>query len=160
MEPESKVDLLLSNSKENFSFTAPTRAHVIPQNAFVMSASPGEECLTLALKGRCQNQMKRRQTGPERLLDNVRLVGGPLRGGTLSGAGGPRVVERATGGLCEVHFLPLVVEVGDGNRTQRLRCVGESTCFSFLFFSPFLWIFHAIFARGSFAYLVFCHMGR
>lgn len=74
--------------------------------------------------------MKRRQTGPERLLDNVRLVGGPLRGGTISTASGSRMVERATGGLCEVHFLPLVVEVGDGNRTQRLRCVGKSTFFS------------------------------
>lgn len=91
-----------------------------------MFASLGEECLTPALKGRCQNQMKRRQTG---LLDNVRLVGGPLRGGTLSSGSGSRLVERATGGLCEVHFLPLVVEVGDSNRTQRLRCAGESSAF-------------------------------
>ncbi|KAF3843464.1 hypothetical protein F7725_002313 [Dissostichus mawsoni] len=30
----------------------------------------GEECLTLALKGRCQNQLKRRQAGPERLMGN------------------------------------------------------------------------------------------
>ncbi|XP_056900218.1 uncharacterized protein si:ch211-67e16.11 [Takifugu flavidus] len=86
----------------------------------------GEECLTPALKGRCQNQMKRRQTGPERLLDNVRLVGGPLRGGTISSGSGSRLVERATGGLCEVHFLPLVVEVGDSNRTQRLRCADHA----------------------------------
>lgn len=102
--------------------------------------------------------MKRRQTGPERLLDNVRLVGGPLRGGTISGT---RVVERATGGLCEVHFLPLVVEVGDSNRTQRLRCVGKflacyTTCFfcfntaeHSMFHTAFLQILHAIFAQGS-----------
>lgn len=118
-----------------------THSDIISQNAFLIFASLGEECLTLALKGRCQNQMKRRQTRPEILLDNVRLVGGPLRGvpiSTISTGGGTRVVERATGGLCEVHFLPLVVEVGDSNRTQRLRCVGKSSasftmCF-FLFF--------------------------
>ncbi|RVE57789.1 hypothetical protein OJAV_G00202900 [Oryzias javanicus] len=78
----------------------------------------GVECLTLALKGRCQNQLKRRQTGPERFLGNGRLTGG--------GRGGPsgsRLLEQAIGGLCEVHFLPLVAAVGDSNRTQRLRCV-------------------------------------
>lgn len=128
-------------------------------NALWIFASLGEECLTPALKGRCQNQMKRRQTGPERLLDNVRLVGGPLRGGTISSGSGSRLVERATGGLCEVHFLPLVVEVGDSNRTQRLRCAGESSAFytvSFCFLKlpwnticftlPFL---NAVFAHGS-----------
>nr|XP_020472758.1 uncharacterized protein LOC109969888 [Monopterus albus] len=57
----------------------------------------GEECLTLALKGHCQNQLKRRQWQPW-----------------------------AIGGLCEVHFLPLVVGVGDNNRTQRLRCVDHA----------------------------------
>ncbi|XP_030285288.1 uncharacterized protein LOC115588684 [Sparus aurata] len=78
----------------------------------------GDECLTLALKGRCQNQLKRRQTGPERLMGN-----GRLRSGTITTSSGSRLVERAAGGLCEVHFLPLVVGVGDSNRTQRLRCV-------------------------------------
>ncbi|KAM6934109.1 uncharacterized protein FYW49_000398 [Xenentodon cancila] len=82
----------------------------------------GEECLTLALKGQCQNQLKRRQAGPERLFGNGRLPGGALRGGT----GGSRLLERAIGGLCEVHFLPLVVAVGDGNHTQRLRCVDHA----------------------------------
>uniref|UniRef100_H2MVH4 Si:ch211-67e16.11 n=1 Tax=Oryzias latipes TaxID=8090 RepID=H2MVH4_ORYLA len=76
------------------------------------------ECLTLALKGRCQNQLKRRQTGPERFLGNSRLSGGG-RGGPSGG----RLLEQAIRGLCEVHFLPLVVAVGDRNRTQRLRCV-------------------------------------
>lgn len=88
--------------------------------------SSGDECLTLALKGRCQNQLKRRQGGPERLIGNghTRLAGGALRGGgPVSGAS--RLVERAVGGLCEVHFLPLVVGVGDSNRTQRLKCVGK-----------------------------------
>ncbi|KAK2840226.1 hypothetical protein Q5P01_013966 [Channa striata] len=86
----------------------------------------GEECLTLALKGRCQNQLKRRQTGPERIIGNGRLPGGPLRGSIIAPSGGSRLVERAVGGLCEVHFLPLVVGVGDGNRTQRLRCVDHA----------------------------------
>lgn len=113
-----------------------TQPYINCQNAFSIFTSLGEECLTLALKGRCQNQMKRRQTGPERLLENVRLVGGPLRGGTISsGSGsGSRLVERATGGLCEVHFLPLVVEVGDSNRTQRLRCAGESALYTMSLF--------------------------
>uniref|UniRef100_A0A3B4Z4L8 Si:ch211-67e16.11 n=1 Tax=Seriola lalandi dorsalis TaxID=1841481 RepID=A0A3B4Z4L8_SERLL len=84
-----------------------------------------DECLTLALKGRCQNQLKRRQAGPERLMGNghSRLAGGALRGGTITTSGASRLVERAIGGLCEVHFLPLVVGVEDSNRTQRLRCV-------------------------------------
>lgn len=82
-----------------------------------LSVSSGEECLTLALKGRCQNQLKRRQAGPERLMGNGhgRLAGGAMRGSTITTSGGR---------LCEVHFLPLVVGVGDSNRTQRLRCVG------------------------------------
>ncbi|XP_057708452.1 uncharacterized protein si:ch211-67e16.11 isoform X2 [Corythoichthys intestinalis] len=77
----------------------------------------GDECLTQALKGRCQNQMKRWQAAPERLMGHGHswLVGGLRRGGTFSSS----VSER----LCEVHFLPLVVGVGDNNRTQRLRCV-------------------------------------
>ncbi|KAL3056041.1 hypothetical protein OYC64_018699 [Pagothenia borchgrevinki] len=79
----------------------------------------GEECLTLALKGRCQNQLKRRQAGPERLMGNGhgRLAGGAMRGSTITTSGGR---------LCEVHFLPLVVGVGDSNRTQRLRCVDHA----------------------------------
>ncbi|KAM7406946.1 hypothetical protein PAMA_002922 [Pampus argenteus] len=90
----------------------------------------GEECLTLALKGRCQNQLKRWQSGPERLIGNghSRLAGAALRSGTISGpvSGASRLVERGVGGLCEVHFLPLVVGVGDSNRTQRLRCVDQA----------------------------------
>ncbi|KAM8854995.1 uncharacterized protein AB9W97_020087 isoform 2-T2 [Spinachia spinachia] len=82
----------------------------------------GEECLTLALKGRCQNQLKRRQAGPERLMGN----GHRLRGSTMTTSGGGRLVERSVGGLCEVHFLPLVVGVGDSNRTQRLKCVDHA----------------------------------
>lgn len=85
--------------------------------------SSGEECLTLALKGRCQNQLKRRQAGSERLVGNGH---GRLRSGAITTSGGSRLGERAVGGLCEVHFLPLVVGVGDSNRTQRLRCVGRS----------------------------------
>ncbi|XP_038577229.1 uncharacterized protein si:ch211-67e16.11 [Micropterus salmoides] len=83
----------------------------------------GEECLTLALKGRCQNQLKRRQAGSERLVGNGH---GRLRSGAITTSGGSRLGERAVGGLCEVHFLPLVVGVGDSNRTQRLRCVDHA----------------------------------
>ncbi|XP_077393676.1 uncharacterized protein LOC144030890 [Festucalex cinctus] len=77
----------------------------------------GEECLTQALKGRCQNQLKRWQAGPERLIGHGHswLMGGAPRRGTFS--------SPVSGRLCEVHFLPLVVGVGDSNRTQRLRCV-------------------------------------
>uniref|UniRef100_A0AAV2JZR4 Uncharacterized protein n=1 Tax=Knipowitschia caucasica TaxID=637954 RepID=A0AAV2JZR4_KNICA len=67
----------------------------------------GEECLTLALKGQCQNQLKRR-----------------LRAGIISGSS--RTVERTIGGLCEVHFLPLVVSELDNNHTQRLTCVDHT----------------------------------
>ncbi|KAJ0006026.1 hypothetical protein NQD34_015920 [Periophthalmus magnuspinnatus] len=67
----------------------------------------GEECLTLALKGQCQNQLKRR-----------------LRAGLVTSSS--RTVERTGGGLCEVHFLPLVVSMGDSNRTQRLKCVDNA----------------------------------
>lgn len=89
--------------------------------------------MTLARKGRCQNQLKRRQAGPERLLGNGhgRLAGGGGGGGlravTITTSSAGRLAERAAGSLCDVHFLPLVVGTGDGNRTQRLRCVGEST---------------------------------
>ncbi|XP_026867699.2 uncharacterized protein si:ch211-67e16.11 [Electrophorus electricus] len=74
----------------------------------------GEECLTLALKTRCQNQLKRRRSRSERMTGRARV-----RRSATSRAGR---VERS-GGLCEIHFLPLVVGVRDSNRTQRLRCV-------------------------------------
>ncbi|XP_007234223.2 uncharacterized protein si:ch211-67e16.11 [Astyanax mexicanus] len=74
----------------------------------------GEECLTLALKTRCQNQLKRRRSRSDRMAGRTRFRRSALsRGGR---------VERSSG-LCEIHFLPLVVGVGDSNRTQRLRCV-------------------------------------
>ncbi|KAI4874057.1 hypothetical protein NFI96_002970 [Prochilodus magdalenae] len=75
----------------------------------------GEECLTLALKTRCQNQLKRRRSRSDRMVGRPRF-----RRSTVSRAGR---VERS-GGLCEIHFLPLVVGVKDSNRTQRLSCVG------------------------------------
>ncbi|CAL8240993.1 unnamed protein product [Merluccius merluccius] len=61
----------------------------------------GEECLTLALKGRCQNQLKRRPSASQRLIGNLERRAGP----------------------CEVTFLPLVVGLRDSNKTQRLRCI-------------------------------------
>ncbi|KAG7262971.1 hypothetical protein CRUP_029399 [Coryphaenoides rupestris] len=62
---------------------------------------PGEECLTLALKGRCQNQLKRPPSTSQRLPGDLAW----------------RV------GLCEVTFLPLVFGLRDSNKTQRLRCI-------------------------------------
>ncbi|XP_035770530.1 uncharacterized protein si:ch211-67e16.11 [Neolamprologus brichardi] len=81
----------------------------------------GDECLTLALKGRCENQLKHRHTVAERVIGNGRMTVG-----TITTGGGNRLLERAIGGLCEVHFLPLVVGVRDSNRTQRLRCVDHT----------------------------------
>ncbi|XP_029557895.1 uncharacterized protein si:ch211-67e16.11 [Salmo trutta] len=78
----------------------------------------GEECLTLALKSRCQNQLKRRQSGSERPAGNGRA----RRATAARPRNGPGRVERSSG-LCEIHFLPMVIEVRDNNRTQRLRCV-------------------------------------
>ncbi|XP_034144951.1 uncharacterized protein si:ch211-67e16.11 isoform X2 [Esox lucius] len=78
----------------------------------------GEECLTLALKSRCQNQLKRRQSASERLVGN-----GHAQRATVARPGISSVRVERSGGLCEVHFLPLVVGVRDSNRTQRLRCI-------------------------------------
>ncbi|CAI5670792.1 unnamed protein product [Oreochromis niloticus] len=86
----------------------------------------GDECLTLALKGRCENQLKHRHTGAERVIGNGHMTVGMLHSGTITTSGGNRFLERAIGGLCEVHFLPLVVGVRDSNRTQRLRCVDHT----------------------------------
>ncbi|XP_041922867.1 uncharacterized protein si:ch211-67e16.11 [Alosa sapidissima] len=80
----------------------------------------GEECLTLALKTRCVNQLKRQRSRSDRLVGRSRMQ----RGASIAASGGsrPSRMERS-GGVCEIHFLPLVVGVRDGNRTQRLRCV-------------------------------------
>ncbi|XP_055727892.1 uncharacterized protein si:ch211-67e16.11 [Salvelinus fontinalis] len=78
----------------------------------------GEECLTLALKSRCQNQLKRRQSGSERPAGNGRA----RRATVARPRSSPGRVDRS-GGLCEIHFLPMVVGIRDNNRTQRLRCV-------------------------------------
>ncbi|XP_050772695.1 uncharacterized protein LOC127030386 [Gopherus flavomarginatus] len=65
------------------------------------------ECLTLALRSRCENQTKRR------------------------GRGGQGTREAPPVGDCEIHFLPLVVAAQDPKRQQRLHCVelpGFSPC--------------------------------
>ncbi|KAG7467365.1 hypothetical protein MATL_G00152540 [Megalops atlanticus] len=74
----------------------------------------GDECLTLALKSRCQNQLKRRQG---------RSDGAGAKGGARRGAGPHAGRVERSGGLCQIHFLPLVVGLRDSNRTQRLHCV-------------------------------------
>lgn len=127
------------------------------------SVSSGEECLTLALKSRCQNQLKRRQAGPERLIGNGhgRLSGGSLRSGTISGpvSSASRLVERAVGGLCEIHFLPLVVGVGDSNRTQRLRCVGKSELIVMSRVQQMNPLTNLIAALGKAYFVLFCWSG-
>ncbi|XP_062862722.1 uncharacterized protein si:ch211-67e16.11 [Trichomycterus rosablanca] len=74
----------------------------------------GEECMTLALKTRCQNQLKRRRSRSDRSMARARV--------RKSAVSRLSHVERSSG-LCEIHFLPRVVGVKDSNRTQRLRCV-------------------------------------
>lgn len=106
-----------------FPFHSSTHYRKLTLNLLLLSSafvSSGDECLTLALKGRCENQLKHRHTGTERVIGN-----GHMTVGTISTSGGNRLLEHAIGGLCEVHFLPLVVGVRDSNRTQRLRCVGR-----------------------------------
>ncbi|XP_048857886.1 uncharacterized protein LOC125725207 [Brienomyrus brachyistius] len=73
----------------------------------------GQDCLTVALKDRCQNQLRPRRSHPERRG----------RAHIQMGAKARAVRAAQTGGHCEVHFLPLVVGVGDSARTQRLHCV-------------------------------------
>lgn len=72
--------------------------------------------MTLGLKTRCQNQLKRRRSRSDRLMDRTQI-----RKSAVSRASH---TDRSSG-ICEIHFLPRVVGVRDSNRTQRLRCVGE-----------------------------------
>ncbi|XP_059355726.1 uncharacterized protein si:ch211-67e16.11 isoform X2 [Carassius carassius] len=74
----------------------------------------GEECLTMAVKTRCQNQLKRRRSRSDRMVSRVR---------TRRSTTGRTGRAEHSSGLCEIHFLPLVVGVKDSNRTQRLHCV-------------------------------------
>ncbi|XP_065416516.1 uncharacterized protein LOC135974104 isoform X2 [Chrysemys picta bellii] len=67
------------------------------------------ECLTLALRSRCENQTKRRGRGGQ---------------GTREAAEAGRARrEEPLVGVCEIHFLPLVVAAQDPKRQQRLHCV-------------------------------------
>ncbi|XP_066544683.1 uncharacterized protein LOC136711968 isoform X2 [Amia ocellicauda] len=77
----------------------------------------GDECMTLALKSHCENLLKRRQSRSER-----QGTKGRARRSQHPGLLRPSRAERI-GGICEVHFLPLVVGVRDLSRTQRLHCV-------------------------------------
>ncbi|KPP70945.1 hypothetical protein Z043_110190 [Scleropages formosus] len=74
----------------------------------------GQDCLSWALKSRCQNQLKRRQWPSERPGATAHMH--------EEAAAHSVKAERARR-HCEVHFLPLVVGVRDSNRTQRLHCV-------------------------------------
>ncbi|KAB5577228.1 hypothetical protein PHYPO_G00207490 [Pangasianodon hypophthalmus] len=74
----------------------------------------GEVCMTLALKTRCRNQLKRRRSRSDRTMDRTQI--------RKSAVARASHTERSSG-LCEIHFLPRVVGVRDSNRTQRLRCV-------------------------------------
>ncbi|XP_061697835.1 uncharacterized protein si:ch211-67e16.11 isoform X2 [Syngnathoides biaculeatus] len=114
------ISPMVNGRESRHRYQLPLPASMTHDAVLVLDPSPGEECLTQALKGRCQNQLKRQQAGPERLLGHGHSwrVGGAPRGGTVS--------SPVNGRLCEVHFLPLVVGVGDGNQTQRLKCVDHA----------------------------------
>ncbi|XP_038277915.2 uncharacterized protein LOC119863467 [Dermochelys coriacea] len=75
------------------------------------------ECLSLALRSRCENRTKRHGRGGQ---------------GKREAAGARRARrEEPLAGLCEIHFLPLVVAALDPRRQQRLHCVelqGFSPC--------------------------------
>lgn len=74
----------------------------------------GEECMTLAHKTRCQNQLKRRRSRSDRTLGRARV---------RKSAGSRASHAERSSGLCEIHFLPRVVAVKDSNRTRSLQCV-------------------------------------
>ncbi|XP_032880843.1 uncharacterized protein LOC116975626 isoform X2 [Amblyraja radiata] len=90
------------------------------------------ECMMLALKSRCENVLKRRTSRAER--QNARGRGrkrpvGPGGGGrprreSAGSAGRARREDRLVG-LCEIHFVPLVVGQRDENKEQRLHCVEQ-----------------------------------
>ncbi|XP_077176869.1 uncharacterized protein LOC143829592 [Paroedura picta] len=66
------------------------------------------ECLTPAQRSRCENQLKRRP--------------GRSKGRRQRSAGRVRREEPPVG-LCEIHFLPLVVVAQDPRHPQKLHCV-------------------------------------
>ncbi|XP_062907502.1 uncharacterized protein si:ch211-67e16.11 [Mobula hypostoma] len=90
------------------------------------------ECMTLALKSRCENLLKRRSGRAERPNTTERARRRP-RGRVASsrrkreaGSAGPRSRrEERLEGLCEIHFVPLVVGQKDENKEQRLHCVEQ-----------------------------------
>ncbi|XP_054826061.1 uncharacterized protein LOC129323551 [Eublepharis macularius] len=66
------------------------------------------ECLTPAQRSRCENQLKRRP--------------GRGKGRSQRSAGRARREEPPVG-LCEIHFLPLVVVAQDPKHPQKLHCM-------------------------------------
>ncbi|XP_048861854.1 uncharacterized protein si:ch211-67e16.11 [Brienomyrus brachyistius] len=73
----------------------------------------GEECMTLALNSRCQNQLKPRQSRSERMGRKGRARRGM--------EARPGRAERSEG-LCEIHFLPQVVLARNRSKIQQLYC--------------------------------------
>uniref|UniRef100_A0A6J0TKP5 Uncharacterized protein n=1 Tax=Pogona vitticeps TaxID=103695 RepID=A0A6J0TKP5_9SAUR len=74
------------------------------------------ECLTLAQRSHCENQLKRR---PGRGKGRSQWPTGRVRR------------EEPPVGLCEIHFLPMAVTVQDPKHLQKLHCVdlrGYSPC--------------------------------
>ncbi|XP_051870326.1 uncharacterized protein si:ch211-67e16.11 [Pristis pectinata] len=90
------------------------------------------ECMTLALKSRCENLLKRRTSRTERQNAKERArkrLKGQAADSRLKredgSAGGRSRREERLVGLCEIHFVPLVVGQKDQSKEQRLRCVEQ-----------------------------------
>ncbi|XP_041057191.1 uncharacterized protein si:ch211-67e16.11 [Carcharodon carcharias] len=90
------------------------------------------ECMTLALKSRCENLLKRRTSRNERhnAKDRAknRLKAQAARSSLkreVRNAGSQSRREERLVGLCEIHFIPLVVGQKDVHKEQRLRCVEQ-----------------------------------
>ncbi|XP_078085264.1 uncharacterized protein LOC144503989 [Mustelus asterias] len=90
------------------------------------------ECMTLALKSRCENLLKRRTSRNERHnakeRARSRLKAQAARSSPnreLRNTGDRSRREERLVGLCEIHFIPLVVAQKDVHKEQRLRCVEQ-----------------------------------
>nr|XP_014341479.1 PREDICTED: uncharacterized protein LOC102357686 [Latimeria chalumnae] len=80
--------------------------------------------MTLALKSRCENLLKRRTSRSNRQNSHVAARQGQQPQHPGASRHRSRREERLVG-LCTIHFLPLVVGTKDSSRQQRLHCVEQ-----------------------------------
>ncbi|XP_043931164.1 uncharacterized protein LOC122804983 [Protopterus annectens] len=88
------------------------------------------ECMTLALKNRCENLLKKRSGRSHRQGNKNRARRNPQleepegsRNQEPEGSRNRVRREELLVGLCEIHFLPLVIGTKDPNKQQRLQCI-------------------------------------